>query len=74
MQLLGFALARHKPRLLLRGAELLSLVWRQAGLAIPHRFVFGYLQRAKAACGTVRYALRATATFIASATNRAGVA
>ena len=74
LQLLGFASAKHQPRLLPRGAGLLSPAWRQAALAIPHRFVFGCLQRAKAACGTVRCALRATATFIASATNRAGVA
>ena len=74
MQLLGFALARQQPRLIPRGAGLLSSVRRQAALAIPHRFIFGHLQRAKAACGTVRCACRARATFIASATNRAGVA
>ena len=40
----------------------------------PRRFIVGYLQRVKAGCFTVRCALRATATFIAFATNRAGVA
>ena len=74
MPLLSFASARHQPRLLPRGAGLLSPAWRRAVLAILQRFVLGHLQRAKAACGTVRCAWRATATFIASATNRAGVA
>ena len=49
MQFLGIASARHQPRLLPRGARLLSPVWRQAASAILHRFVFGHLQRAKAA-------------------------
>ena len=74
MQLLRFASAKHQPRLLPPNAGLLSPVWRQAALAIPHRFVFGHLQRVKPTCGTVRCAWRATATFISSATNRAGVA
>ena len=74
MQLLGFASAIHQPQILPRGAGLQLPVWRQAALAIPHRFVIGHLQRAKAACGTVRCAWRAPATSIASATNRAGVA
>ena len=53
MQLLGSESARHQPQLLPRGAGLLSPVWQQSALANPHRFVFGHLQRAKAACGTV---------------------
>ena len=74
MQLLGFASARHQPRLLPRGAGLLSPVWRQAALASRHRFVFRYLQRAKAACGTIAAHGSATATFASIATNRASVA
>ena len=41
MQLLGFASARHLPRLRPRAAWVLSPVWRQAALAIPQRFFFG---------------------------------
>ena len=52
LQSLGLASVRHQPRLLPRGAGLLSPVWRQAALAILHRFVLGHLQRAEAACGT----------------------
>ena len=74
MQLFGFASAKHQPRLLPPSSGLLSPVWRQAALAIPRRFIFGHLQRAEAACGTVLCAWRATATFISSATNRASVA
>ena len=74
MQLLGFASAKHQPRLLPPSTGLLSPVWRQAALAIPHRFVFGHLQRVKPTCGTVRCAWRAPATFVESATNRASVA
>ena len=72
MQLLGFAAASASVTSASCEAPVTCVA---AGrLAIRHCFIFGHLQRAKAACGTVRCAWRAAATFIASATNRAGVA